>query len=363
MKKLSLCLNIFSIVISVSIAACNGGGSSNNTSVSYSQFNCFNSNLVSFPGISGIRQVDGSTDVYVTGVYVRYGSNHGFVYNGPITGGGNCYAYNYPDGPGRTVTSTSPYGPNNNGFGKVNVVGAYTIAESNQAEQLGFLYQGANDGSTVDGWTTLYPESLEAAGTLITNVQAHSTMGKLVVGDYNIAGDATGKAFIYDMESQSYTSLMIPGAFSTTAYGIWYNEGTSYTIAGGYSVVSNNGLNIGFVVDYDSKTHQLSNLITLNYNNLPESQVGTHFEGITTDNEGGYNLVADWNFLGDQTTPAFVHLPRNQTTGSYESAVWTNYWYPGSTWTSANTVYENYALGLYQIGSIDYGYVTTFYNK
>lgn len=347
------------------LSSCGNGGSSASSAATYSPFGCYGSNNVSFPGVSGVRQVESnSAQVYVTGVYVQNGGNHSFLYQGSVTGGGVCNQFNFPSSPGNTVTSTSLYGPDNSGYGNVVVVGSYTNLESGPIAQQGLLYIGKADGSTIDGYSTLYPESLvESAGDYVINTLGHSTMGGIVVGNYD-THLITGQTFIYNINTDTYYQLKKPGvpAVSITAYGIWYNGGTSYTIAGGYSDVLESGMNIGFITDWDSTTQRVSNFTTLNYNNLAGSTVSTHFEGITGDGKGGYNLAADWNYPGQSTTPAFAHISR-EADGSFTSAQWIGYnYYPGATWTSANTVYQNYILGLYQAGTptSNYGYVVKF---
>jgi hypothetical protein len=356
-------INLSIYTVCVLVVSCSSGSivPANPPTTTFTAFNCPDSNNVSFPGVSGIRGVTGSaTDVYVTGVYVQYGGNHAFLYKGPVLGGGVCSRFNYPSSSGITVTSTSLYGPDNNGTDTVTVTGSYTTLESGPIAQQGLLYQGAADGSTLDGYSTLYPSSLTE--DTIINTLGHSTMNGIVVGNYD-TNLATGKAFIYDINNHTYYPLDKPGGTaSITAYGIWYNGGTSYTIAGGYSAVESGGTNIGFITDWDSVTHEVSNFTTLNYNNLEADAAGTHFEGITTDDNGGYNLAADWQYIGQsQTSPAFAHITRNSD-GSFALPTWTAFaYYPGSSWTSANTVYKNYILGLFQSGNpvVDSGYVAT----
>lgn len=350
---------LFISTLIAGVSACNSGSSSS-SGITYSSFNCPGSNNVSFPGVSGVRQVYGSnSDVYVTGVQVLYGSNHAFLYKGPVTGGGECNTFNYPSSTGRTVTSTSLYGPDSSGTNQVVLTGSYTTLESGPIAQQGFLYIGKPDGSTTTGYRTLFPQSLTSES--IINTLGHSTMGGIVVGNYDTRL-ITGQAFIYSIQEDTYYPLEKPAsAASITAYGIWYNGGTSYTIAGGYSDVLAGGEDVGFITDWDSITHKVSHFTTLNYNNLPKNQVGSHFEGITTDDNGGYNLAGDWQYLGEKTTPTFAHISRNPD-GSFTEATWVSYgYYPGSSWTSANTIYKNYILGLYQAGTptLDYGYVVT----
>ena len=75
---------------------------------------------------------------------------------------------------------------------------------------------------------------------LATFTYIHSISNELAVGNYDYAGDsnAFGHAFIYDPTTETQTEILYPddpdGASLThTAYGIWFNSGTSYTIAGG----------------------------------------------------------------------------------------------------------------------------------
>jgi hypothetical protein len=70
------------------------------------------------------------------------------------------------------------------------------------------------------------------------------TMGGLAVGNYDNPADhgsdglpfGPGHAVIYDIDSDTFlTDIVFPGAKSNSAYGIWWNGGTSYTIVGGYA--------------------------------------------------------------------------------------------------------------------------------
>ena len=351
------------------IASCSTGTSSGiiTPNPQYTAFSCPNTVNVSFPGISGIRGITNSSNVYITGVYVQNGANQAFLYQGPILGGsilngGTCTPFNYPSAPGKTVTATALYGPDNgNRAGNVVVVGSYTTEETGPIAQLGLLYQGPADGSNLNGWSTLNPSSLTK--DTVINTLGHSTMGGLVVGNFD-TNVSTGRSFIYTIATNSYTEFKVPGgSASVTLYGIWYNGGTSYTLTGGYSAVSQSGVDQGFLADWDSSTQTITNFTTLNYNNLPPSQVGTHFEGITTDGAGGYNLAGDWQQNpGGSVNPIFAHVSRNSN-GMFGAATWTNFSFPGSSVTSANTVYQNYVLGLYQLGgTLDYGYVVLIVN-
>lgn len=349
MKKISL------VVTSLLLAACSSGV----PNVSYTTLNYSDAAAGSSTLITGIRAVsnasttDANGTVYISGFYTpASGANVGLLYTGPVSGTGTWQTLNFPSSAGATVTGTELYGPNNSDVsGEVQIVGNYTTSE-NGSGAIGLLYEGPTDGSGT--WTTLNPQSL-APGRTILNTIAHSVMGGFVVGNYD-TDLATGKAFIYNIADASFIELTKPGAVSITAYGIWYNGGTSYTIAGGYSDVNSGGISIAYLVDWDSTTQATSNWATYTYNNLPSAI--THFEGITTDNNGGYNLVADW-VIGSTTGAAYVNIPRTGST--FGTATWTEYAFPGATLTSANTVFLNHALGIYQTGSgVSNGYVATF---
>src|SRR4051794_4868052 len=208
-----------------------------------------------------------------------------------LSDGSSGYAFLAPSFPGRTVTSSVFYGPNTPlfdpdiGAGNVRAVGSYKFAEGGKLDH-GMMYEGPWGG--LGTWTPIdVPDQLVSGA--VANTIAHSTMGDLVVGNYDIAGKpGSGNGFIYDIRTGAYTLLTI-GEFAT-AYGIWQNGGStssSYTIAGGYK--GGKGLNVGFLVNYDSSTGQFTGLSDFGYDNNPG--IVTHFEGITGV-PGGYTLAA-----------------------------------------------------------------------
>ena len=108
----------------------------------------------------------------------------------------------------------------------------------------------------------------------------HSTMGGLAVGNYDSpidTGDSicrSGRATHSSttLRGTFLTDIVFPGSKSNTAYGIWYNGGTSYTICGGYSLDpvnnfddQNKPIGQGYLVDYDSLTGQFTNWTSFAY--------------------------------------------------------------------------------------------------
>ncbi|MDD3266485.1 MAG: kelch repeat-containing protein [Burkholderiales bacterium] len=296
--------------------------------------------------ITGIRQIIGSSNVYISAISPSTTASKGLVYAGQLNGNnGQWYQFTPPIPSGQILQSTNLYGPNSNSDGTITVVGSYNTLESG-ALSFGLLYKGAiSDGNNPNNWKTLMPPG--ANSTIL-----HSNMGGLAAGNYNVVGNPAGKSFIYDIAAETYTNIHRPGEQekSMTIYGIWWNGGTSYTIAGGYSLLNESGLDIAYVADYDSGTHAVSNWTDYYYNNLSGTNVVSHFEGITSDGNGGYNLAADVFSLGQiayGVQPTFVHITRKVDKTFNPVAIWTDIIYPGAVLTSANTVYQNNLLGVY----------------
>jgi hypothetical protein len=345
------------------LAACGGGSSESIGYRTMSYPTAAESDVAT--GLTGIRGVANSSDVYITGSYFENGENHGSLYVGPISGGGTYFTYDYPSLPGETVDGSNVYSADNGAAGTVKLVGTYSI-ESTGAKAYGFLYDGPIPDGGPAFWQTIdFPQS-QAQGEVL-NTYPHSIMGDLVVGNYNTPVQG-GNAFIHRISTGEYVTLVKPGSRYTTAYGVWWNGGTSYTIVGGYSdfeIDSNSEdqvqLSQGFIVDYDSLSGRYDNWTSLS---APDAAY-THFEGITSDGNGGYNLAAGW-LVGDLLGAGFVNVPRDSS-GGFDPAdvTWIGVSYPGSQTTTGDTVFENYLLGVYSVegSSALSGYVATIPTK
>ena len=310
------------------------------TSVSY-----YNASAVSMQPVSGWQGLRNSD---TTGQYLITGTSgaNGLLYEGPISGaGGTSYSVNYPG-----ATSTSVYGPDNLGGGGVRLVGSYRNGDGTVH---GFLFQGTTaDLSQGGDYRTIdYPNAKYN--------YVHSTMGDLAVG--NADGPegnlpiGTGHAFLYDVARSTFLpDIVYPGSTSTTAYGIWYNGGTSYTICGGYSDIGNPGRTIGsgYLVDYDSATGQFTHWTSFDDPNGPVGQVlVTHFEGVSSDEKGVYTLSAD-SIPSGSNNPSQGSLAtvRRNPDGSFGDGAWVKLDYPGvdpsTTFASANSVAGNQLVGI-----------------
>lgn len=314
----------------------------------------FDTAEVSLPvsGWQGLR--GGDTD----GQYIIVGTSitSGLLFEGTIAGVGTSYAVNYPG-----AFNTSIYGPNNLGDGNIQMVGVYKNPDFATAsvEVNGLLFQGTvADLADSSAYRSVnYPDARFN--------YLHSTMNGLVVGNYDseLAHGThdlplgPGKAFIYSIADDSFlTDIVYPGAASNTAYGIWHNGGTRYTICGGYSLSFINNLTdqdqpIGqaYLVDYDSLTGELSNWTSFSYPN-GENFV-THFEGISSVEKGIYTLNADSVQAGSDNPVqgSFVTVRRN-VDGTFGAAQWVDLNYTGVDPTtnvaSSNSVYGNQVVGI-----------------
>src|SRR5262249_27491231 len=195
---------------------------------------------------------------------------------------------------GGTAYSSIFYGPNTHYFNpdlieaeKVRAVGTYKYqTDPNDVVNHGMMYEGPLTLNRTGGtWTPIDMPADKVGGGKVINTIPHSTMGNLIVGNYERVYIEQSKelhefgAFIYDIyapEELKYRRLHL-GYKLVTAYGIWQNGNatTSYTIAGGLDKAGD-GINVGYVVDYDSGTIGVPAI----YEYSESSNLITHFEGI-----------------------------------------------------------------------------------
>lgn len=287
------------------------------------------------------------------------GATQTTLYVGPFndTTAGTKYVLT-PTFAGQTVTTSTFYGPNTSifnpsyGAGNVQAVGSYQYSQSPTGTfNHSMIYRGPASG--VGGtWqqTDVPANGVNVVGGIVVGQVAdtisHSTMGDLVVGNYDLTGTTTpirpgsANAYIYNTATGQWTLTNFNGSMTnqTTLYGVWQNGvgSTSYTLAGG----TNNsiGLNQGMLVNYDSLTGVFSNLTLYSANNVPG--VVTHFENITAV-PGGFNLVATTD-----SGPAFAAVTVNAD-GSFGNAAWTTASLPGSSLMTGNIAYQGTIGGVY----------------
>lgn len=326
---------------------------------------------VEAPGIvlTGVRASGPHEDVVVTASYLADGVTTAALYHGALadlaTSDIDAWSVLTPEFDGQTVTSSTFYGPNTAYFdpdlgeGNVRAVGSYKYAEADAPNaDHGMFYEGSVDGGGT--WTEIDATALVAPGDTLINTIAHSTMGDLIVGNYDTQL-STGHAFIYNVEEETWVDLNPLGSLSVTAYGIWQNGGpdsTSYTIAGGYSDLDTLGLDAGYVLDYDAATNTVTNFTTFQYDERPLDSLISHFDGITGTKDG-YHLTGD--FVDADGTGAFFAEIVREKDGSFSEARWSEVAFPGYdvTATSGNTVVEDTVLGVYVEDGVVTSYVAT----
>lgn len=306
----------------------------------------------SLPGsktlLTGIRQTECKDQYLITGFYELPDSAElppvSFVFKGDLCQHGKWYILNYPSTEENVVTATNLYGPSvDKCSDKIKVVGNYTL--QNQESTIGCLYEGCLNGK--GEWLTIVPTPLSTDPIL--NTICHSTMGQLVVGNYNITDQ--GKAFIYDIKCQTYTDIVYPDALSITAYGIWYNGCGKYTIAGGLFTAP--GAESGYLVDWDNKKKKFCNWALFNYCNDPVKSVVTHFDGISGTGEGdscSYTLTGDYVQVdvNDGKPQAFFAKVKRDNCGKFcKKAKWETLKFKDATGISGNSVSGCVVIGVY----------------
>jgi CHRD domain len=328
--------------------------------------------------VTGVRGM-GQGHVILTGSAVLTGTQTApSLYWGRLTRAAQGAAVSLLKPPFPGETTATFYGPNTHRFnpmsiprGQVRAVGSYQ-SSSGPAGVLdqGMIYLGPVNGRG-GSWTSIDvpAHGAHTAGHLracprrrphciVMDTIAHSTMGNLVVGNYDLnptvhGGLASGNAFIYNMTRHQWTLLRLGGSQSskTTLYGIWQDGGAGsprYTLAGGSSAhgPSARGNQRAFLMNYNERTGAFGKPRFYNAGNRPG--VVTHFEGITRV-RGGFHLVAMSKSHG--VSMAFVPV---RSDGSFGPARW----YPvkisasplcsgGCNFVSGNTVYRDRVMGVY----------------
>jgi hypothetical protein len=256
---------------------------------------------------------DGKNEKSCNDIYTIVGNKNttdGVVYVGDINGNGKTTSVVFPSlGLGSTVTSTSIYGSATK-EDKITLVGSYNLSVLVTGGDTLKVTNGLYFKGTFKDLKHPKPNSFRTVNTGSNHTFIHSTTNGLFVGNYddvtkhNTHGLPFGpiSAFIYDTKTKKTKSIEYPGAVSNTAYGIVYNGENSYTICGGYSngafpapeneeLLFNLPIGNAYLVDYNSETKKFSNWTSFCYpgkNNLI-----THFEGISRNECGVYQIAAD----------------------------------------------------------------------
>lgn len=234
-----------------------------------------------------------SKKVFLTGFYKISGSQVGFIYAGSAIDSslGIFYPISFP-----SSYLTKPYGPDRITNDLVNIVGNYNLTSDSPA--IGFLYTGPYKDTSLGSWISITPPFEYASNCIM-----HSVMNGIAVGNYGEDPTALATvplkpriyAVLFNSRTNQYLKITIPNSKSISvdsisAYGIWHNSGSDYTIAGGYVY---NGINRAYIMDWSEKTGEFSNFTSYKFNNSKSSLI-THFDGITGLEKGKFNLTGDY---------------------------------------------------------------------
>jgi hypothetical protein len=298
--------------------------------------------------VTGVRGWEGS-QVVLTGTKVTKVNGDkvetALLYCGDLvpTDPGGIFVLKPQLAEGPTVDSTF-YGPDtwvfnpDLGEGNIRAVGTCTF-EKGEARNHGMVYHGPPTG--IGGRWNLTDMPEDVAGAVVWNTVPHSTMGDLIVGNYDLKDrPGSANAYIYELSPSPWQRVALEGLELVTFYGIWQNGkgSTSYTICGGAKDAL--GINQGLLVDYDLETRAFSNQRL--YRNPDNALVITHFEGITLAPNGAYHLAA----MSD--TAALLATVRRLSDGSFGEAIWSApFTWEGDT-TTGNTVYRDVLMGVFQ---------------
>lgn len=327
------------------------------------------SGLLDSFGLQGIKGGDSDGSYLITGT----SGTNGVVYNGPIdhamttsgSGSGSWTVMNVPSG--FNASSTSIYGVANLGNNNVNLVGSYvsSVADADgQFPRIGFYYTGAITSSPNAANFQSYRARDPISGRPANFTYIHSVDGGLAVGNYDFLGDGNpaGKPFIYDPITGSQTAIRYSTTGKThSAYGIWFNGGNSYTIAGGEGLAGTpeddgrygEPLGMGALIDYDRTTGAFTNYRTYAFTAnkaLPkamrkEAKV-THFEGIYSAGDGTYKLPATVTGQDSGKTVAAFATVKRKANGSFGKARWSVLDIPGTSLATNDSLFGDANVGV-----------------
>jgi hypothetical protein len=269
---------------------------------------------------------------------------------------------------GNQVISLTPYGPAyGSSSGVLSVVGSYkdtvntyTSAGKTIYGDQGFLYDAAVGGQFTKLTIPVSVTLVNNTTNFVQNTIAHSHYGNQVVGNYDTTL-ANGNAFSYNTATGIYTSLNKPSALSTTAYGV-YGGVSGNVIAGGYANVVTSKLNgtgtVGYIYNQQGTGDYVTYVAPVS-SGAPSgtTTVATHFEGITgAGATKTYNLVADSVDSNGNVHAWVVHVAADGT------STWTEITAPASApgaLVSANSIYKDQFIGVYEYNGIVYAYDPT----
>ena len=263
-------------------------------------------------GWQGIRESGTSSNYLITGT----SDTNGLLYDGPISGGGTGYLVDYPG-----ATSTSVYGPDLLANGDIRLVGTYNNGIVN-----GFAFPGHDRRSLKQ--QRLRDDRLSRREIHVYpqyDGRPRRRQCRWPGGQCSRSARATRSSTILPTTRSCPTSSIRvrrprqPTASGTTAARAIRSAAATARLPGQSGATGN-----AYLVDYNSATDQFTNWASFAY---PNGAIGqnfvTHFQGISSTEQGVYTLSADSGQSGS-TSPlqgSWVTVRRN-TDGSFGPAAW-----------------------------------------
>ncbi len=319
--------------------------------------------------VTGVRG-SGGRDVVLTGTYLAGGASSAFLWRGPLSRAGGA-AVSVLRPAFRGVTGATFYGPDTHLFnpraiprGDVRAVGSYVSSDApSGVHDQGMIYLGPVSGRG-GRWASI---AVPAHGRHVTghvsacpprrpkcvvmDTIAHSTMGHLVVGNYDLKPDRARRPGIGE---RLYLQRQHPAVHAAAAARQPVHQELRSTASGRTAARAARGTrwpaahrrtaaSAAFLINYNERTGRFGRPFFFTYANRA---VPTHFDGITAV-PGGFNLVAITLGHG----PAMAHI-RALRHGGFGRARW----WPVPVASSAlcpcrvvtgNTVWRNRVMGLY----------------
>lgn len=247
------------------------------------------------------------------------------------------YILSVPD-----ASYSSVYGPRyNNSTNEFTFVGSYN--NPGDTNTYGFLFRGPINELDVSSNYILKMNYINNPTEYLITF-THSTDGNFAVGNSGEFSGIVTNSWVYNITTASYTTFMYPGSATTTVYGIIKNTNDTYTLVGGYSVVS--GLDEkGFIVDMNTDGTTFTNWTSLQLSNF-----FTHFEGISaTADPNVYTLAADAITPTNLTLGYAITVQRTGTTFNITKSVQIDYGgsIKQSGVTTSNSILNNNVVGLF----------------
>ena len=324
----------------------------------------------------------------------------GAVYVGAIdgkstsagSGSGQWINFNVPFG---GATGTSCYGADilspgkgAGGIGNVALVGTWTNSSNSI---LGFYYEGSlnqlKDASAAPNQFKSF-QAVTGNGEAAKYTYLHSIDGGYAVGNFSTvagyiglflnSGPGSG-SYVYNPKTNTQIKAVYKDQYTYhTLFGIWLNKDNTYTVSGGgtktdlalgYAQASQKlsspiqqalpqdaAFGRGMLADMDPLTGIAKNEKYYNYQNDPNNQIFTHFQGIYYAGNGVYEVPFDALTSTGKLNVGIAYIKRQDNGTFSDKALWQTF--PATT--AGSLVSNDSVAGPGSVGVLTNRSLTTF---